>query len=134
MAFRIQPKPIVNEQRAPRKRDKGYLGYIAQLSCVICANPNVECAHLRAASAEHGKPDTGAGRKPDDYWTLPLCAEHHRLSKEAQHEENERAWWKRQEIDPFALCRDLNTVYPDIEAAELLIGATRALAKLRMGG
>ena len=132
MAFRIAHTQTV-EQREPRKRDKDYLSYIASLSCVICGNPNVECAHIRMASFEYGKTETGAGRKPDDYWVVPLCANHHRLTNEAQHSGGERDWWEEQCINPFDLCRDLNRVYPDIEVGELLIGATRALAKLRRG-
>lgn len=37
--------------RHPRQRDKAYLAFIAQLSCVSCGSRPVECAHVRMAEA-----------------------------------------------------------------------------------
>jgi hypothetical protein len=45
--------------------------------------------------------------KPDDKWTVPLCADHHRTGKGAQHGAGEREWWTGRGIDPLPLCEAL---------------------------
>jgi hypothetical protein len=40
------------------------------------------------------------GEKPDDWRTLPLCAQHHLTGPDAQHRTNERQWWERWGIYP----------------------------------
>jgi hypothetical protein len=51
-----------------------YLDLIRQLPCILSGRP-AEAAHIRYADAKHGKPETGAARKPDDRWCLPLAPE-----------------------------------------------------------
>lgn len=105
-------------QRQPRVRDERHLRLIRQLPCLICGRYPAEAAHIRYGDAEHGKPKTGAGEKPDDKWTLPLCAEHHRTGKDAQHGAGERRWWESWGVDPLALCNELSdcATFEDMEA------------------
>lgn len=86
--------------RQPRQHDEEYLAYIRQQRCCICGdNTTVEAAHLRVGSINHDKRETGMGEKSSDRWALPLCHRHHAL----QHSMNEREFWGRYGIDPFAL-------------------------------
>jgi hypothetical protein len=83
--------------RQPRQKNDAHLGFIRGLSCLICLdNTSTEAAHVRMSSPRAGKRSVGAGEKPDDKWTIPLCNEHHR----AQHAENEREFWMRLGINP----------------------------------
>lgn len=125
--------------RRPRQRDKAYLSFISQLSCVSCLAKPVECAHVRMAEAEpgqnsiqaqgpahtsqwrYGKRPTGMSEKPDDKWTVPLCPMCHRLDQTAQHLVNEREFWFIKDIDVLGLCKDLQGCYPDVDRAEQLI-------------
>lgn len=95
-------------QRQPRVRNERHLSLIRSLPCLICFRPAPsEAAHLRYGEPARGKPPTGISEKPDDKWTLPLCAEHHRTGKDAQHGMGEREWWELHGIDPIALCEAL---------------------------
>ncbi len=115
------------QPRQPRVKDEEYLRFIRRLSCMICLHETVEAAHIRYADAERGKRDPGMGAKPDDKWALPLCAEHHRLGRDAQHMRNERKWWKYWlGRDPLDLCELLYDCYPDEERARGLINEWRA--------
>jgi hypothetical protein len=85
-----------------------FLAFVRQLPCIIChaeedhADIVIHAAHIRYASAIHGKGITGIGRKPDDRWCLPLCSFHHVMGgSEAQHNNGERKWWAEHHIDPF---------------------------------
>jgi len=88
--------------RQPRAEDPEYLKYIRQQPCCICGeNTTVEAAHLRVGyiAASVPKRATGMGEKSSDKWALPLCGKHHR----EQHTMNEREFWSRYGLDPFAL-------------------------------
>lgn len=124
---RARVKPTAVGQRHPRIRDKAYLGAVAQLSCVASGRSGPsECAHVRYGDALYGKPPTGMSEKPDDKWAVPLSAEAHRLSDEAQHGQGERAWWLALGIDPIALCLDLQAAYPSVIAMEGVVSRYRA--------
>ena len=107
--FRLVSTPP--RQRRPRVRSKRYLQFIASLPCVITGARPVECAHVRYGEAKYDKRQTGAGEKPSDIWALPLSAEMHRLSDEAQHQHGERQWWEGRGIDPLELCVKLQRIY-----------------------
>ncbi len=103
-------------QRRPRARDKAYLAAIAELPSVISLRSPVQVCHLRYADPARGKPHTGVGEKPDDFWTLPLTPGEHIL----QHSMSERAFWKMNGIDPVALCLRLRAAWqaaPDLTTA-----------------
>ncbi len=123
--------PYGLRQRQPRVTDRKYKGWIAQLPCVICATVPVEVAHLRYADVLYLKDNPGMGAKPSDLWTLPLCAHHHRLGKNAQHSGNERNWWRcrlgrESPRDPHALCLILRFIcHPDVSTGERVLSEWR---------
>lgn len=99
------PKPV---------RDKAHLAFVRKLGCIICGRP-AEAAHIRYGDIASGKPHTPAQRRPGDNYALPLCPEHHRTGPDAQHNGNERDWWKRRGIDPIDRARALYAATGDHE-------------------
>ena len=115
--------------RRPRRFHDNHLRFIRSLPCCVCGSRKfVEAAHVRMASAIHGKRETGTGQKPDDCWSAPLCAEHHRTGPEAQHALGEQEFWNRNKIDPCGLALALWCATGDEERAEAVINETRARA------
>jgi hypothetical protein len=97
--------------RQPRVRDRAYLDWIKQLPCLACAvegrtTYGVDPAHIRHAFP--GWTPIGAGEKPDDRKSAPLCRSHH----DEQHSMSERVWWARLGVDPVRLCSDLRSSHP----------------------
>ena len=88
-------------QRRPRLYDRPYLDWLKTRYCVVCGRPGPnDPAHIRSASMKYDKPLTGAGRKPDDRWAVPLC----RADHDAQHAAgDELKWWNGYSLDPFEL-------------------------------
>ena len=118
--------------QAPRQRrgkptkNPDHLAWIRTLPCVapgLC-NGAVEAAHIRYTDLSAGKLETGMGQKSDDMWALPLCAEHHRLGKNAQHNAGEQTWWKAIGIDPVRLAMALYRVSGNDELGAVIILAT----------
>lgn len=95
-------------QRRPRQEDPAHLAYVRTLPCTICGALGCDPAHIRSPAPQHGKDQTGGGRKPDDCWVLPLCRRHH----DEQHSRNELAWWASYGIDPFPLAISLYASRP----------------------
>lgn len=111
--------------REPRKRDRKYLGAIAQLPSVISGREPVHVAHIRYGDAEHGKPHTGMAEKPDDKWVLPLTPDEHTDGVRAQHKSGERDWWAGHGIDPVRLCDDLYSIWSERRPEDERIAAMR---------
>lgn len=110
------------KQRRSRERDDKHLAFIRSLKCCICGEPGPDPAHIRAASAVHGKREVGGAEKPSDKWTTPLCRKHH----DEQHASgNELAWWEQKGIDPFGLALSLYAASGDDEIAEAILNAQR---------
>lgn len=100
------PKPK-RTRRVRAGSSPTYLDLIRQLPCILSGRP-AEAAHIRYADSRFGKTETGAGRKPDDKWCLPLAPELHRMNTGCQHDAgDERAWWKQFGIDPLEVCTRL---------------------------
>lgn len=97
------------------ERDEAYLELIRQLPCLHCGMEPCEAAHVRMASAAHGKA-SGLGKKPPDRWTLPLCASDHRLARAAQHNRGEREFWDSLGIPALTVCERLYAVRGDLVA------------------
>lgn len=107
-------------------KEPAHLAYLRKLPCLVCgASHEVEAAHIRMASAAHGKPSTAMAQKPPDRFCVPLCAVHHRTGPDAQHNSNEGTWWLRHGIDAVGTALALKTVSGDIEAGTAMIAATR---------
>jgi hypothetical protein len=98
-----------------RKREQ-HLAFIRQLPCVACDQaPPSEAAHIRSGS------DGGAGMKPSDRFSLPLCTECHAL----QHQFGELRFWSVLRIDPLNVAFGLWTVSGDIKAGERIVFRAR---------
>jgi len=112
------------KQKRPRETNHAHLAFIKTLRCCICGKPGPDPAHIRSASALHGKRETGGQEKASDKWVTPLCREHH----DEQHnycEERKGAagtsellWWASKGIDPFGLALALHHATGDDEIAE----------------
>lgn len=101
--------------------DRAYLDDVRQCPCLHCGqDPCYEAAHLRMASAAHGKA-SGAGKRPDDKWALPVCPEHHRLAQKAQHVIGERAFWESIGISPLLVAERLYAKRGDLVAMRAVI-------------
>jgi len=121
-------------QRQPVKRDKArkeYMAWIAQLPCVVDGREPVEVAHIRMGDVELGKRPTGTGEKPDDYWTVPLCAGCHRLDNDAQHRRGEREWWEARNINPVKVALHLQAIHEQTDPMEREAWARSYLASVR---
>lgn len=95
------------ERSAEIMRDSGddaYLTFIRACPCLHCGMEPCEAAHVRMASATHGKA-SGMGKKPEAKWCLPLCAEHHRLARDSQHNRGERLFWYALGINAPLACQ-----------------------------
>jgi hypothetical protein len=73
------------------------------------------------ASAKYAKQESGIGQKPDDSWTVPLCARHHRL----QHAGKELEFWQMHDKDPFMLALILWKHSGNYEAAVTVLKNAR---------
>ena len=69
----MRPK-VPKKRRRVTGKSSVHLDMIRQLPCILSGRP-AEAAHIRYADAKHNKTETGAGRKPDDCWTVPLAPE-----------------------------------------------------------
>ena len=94
-------------QRSPRQQDEKHLAFVrSQPCCLPFCKRQAEAAHLRMANLAIGKEFTGRV-KPDDKFTVPLCPYHHRIGIDCQHNNNEREWWERTGLDPWAIAARL---------------------------
>jgi hypothetical protein len=100
--------------------DPDYLAEVRQCPCLHCGMEPCEAAHVRMSSAAYGK-TSGLGRKPADEWALPLCAEHHRLARNAQHNQGEQVFWHGLGINPLMVCTLLHAQRGDLVAMRAVI-------------
>lgn len=108
-----------------RIKDDQHLKWIRTLPSVISGQYNCDACHIRYGDATYRKKRTGKGQKPDDAWTVPMTRQEHA----EQHGMNEHEWWKRRNIDPCAIARQLYAVSGDTAAAlRILWDARRPLA------
>jgi hypothetical protein len=106
---RSKPKPEF-------RRRAQHLAFVRQLSCVACgkAAPS-EAAHVRLGT------DGGAGIKPSDRYSVPLCTSCHEL----QHRFGELRFWSVLRIDPLNVSMRLWTVSGNLEAGERTVFRAR---------
>lgn len=90
-----------------------------------------DCRECNGTGYRYGKRPAGAGEKPSDRWTLPLCPVHHRLGQNAQHNSGEREWWLAQGYDPLAICKALQDAYEGKSRAAAIEAGMRVLEDLR---
>jgi hypothetical protein len=100
--------------RRGRVRDREYLAWIRQFSCVVCIPPSSNwwmpfCGSTVSEAAHVGQ--RGLGQKCSDRETIPLCAEHHRNGRDSVHVLGKR-FWPHHGLDRYRLIAELNQRYP----------------------
>jgi hypothetical protein len=118
-------QPRGAQEAAGRDVDLDYLRLVRECPCLKCGMEPSEVAHIRFASAAFGKA-SGLGRKPDDRYSVPLCAGCHRLDRDAQHTRNEREFWDSIGINPLMVAQRLYAVRCDLLAMRAVIFTTIA--------
>lgn len=103
-------------QKVPAIRDKKHLKFISTLPCVrpdkrVKCGGDVIAAHIRMGSM------AGAGRKPGDDRTVPLCWACHSY----QHNKGELYFWGDKLRKAITLAGDLYKVTGDARAAYKLL-------------
>lgn len=95
----LPPKRKKAAKRSDRWRSQAHLHFVRSFHCSIngCTGMPIECAHVRIGS------NAGIGQKPDDWRTVPLCSEHHRM----QHTVGERTFWANYEANTPHTVEDL---------------------------
>lgn len=124
-AIRRHPEAFSLDQSGKatkRVEDPAHLAFIRKLPSAVSGLLGCEACHIRTGSAVHKKHTTGAGRKPDDAWCLPLLPAEHR----EQHSMNEMEFWRSHGIDPFELAIKLYEVSGDVVAGTEIIRKARA--------
>jgi hypothetical protein len=81
-----------------RERDRDHLRFVAARPCLVCGRTPSDPHHIKFA--EH----RAMGRRVSDRFTVPICRLHHR---ELHRRGNERAWWRKQGIDPLVIAASL---------------------------
>ena len=120
-------RPTKHKARPARDANPKHLAAVRQCPCLSCGRADqIEAAHVRMSTP--GKPNPGVGMKPDDKFTLPLCAVCHRTGPTAQHEVGEVKFWAALGIDPLVVCARLYAVSPDVDAMRAVIAEARSTA------
>lgn len=95
-----------------------HLDRIRLLPCLVCGdNTATEAAHVRYGDRSVGKILTGMGRKPPDWFCVPLCSRCHR----EQHCHGEFHWWAAKDIDAVKVALALFVYSHDPEHCEKII-------------
>lgn len=95
-------------QRDPRQEDPKHLAFVrTQPCCLPFCKREAEPAHLRMGNLAIGKDPAGKGEKPHDKFVVPLCPYHHRIGIDCQHNNNEKEWWDRTGLNPWAIAASL---------------------------
>ncbi len=120
--LRKRPKVRSGILRAPKREFPRHRAFIRRHACSVpgCNNPNVQCAHVRVGT------DGGAGLKPSDWWTLPLCGPalidgervegHHN----EQHRLGETSFEKKYRIDMKEIAKEFAKRSPDTNMKEAM--------------
>ncbi|WP_152045454.1 DUF968 domain-containing protein [Aureimonas psammosilenae] len=113
-AFSLQP--LGKKQR--RIEEPRHLAFIRTLPSIISGQMGCEACHIRFGDPRHRKPMAGTGRKPDDWFTVPMTPDEHRH----QHSMNEHAFYEGHGInDPCQLALDIYAVTGDPDEARRII-------------
>ena len=94
--LRTTPLAKANPKRKAREFRRSYgsgdrADWVAHQSCLICNAVPSENAHVSSKS--------GASRKGDARWVVPLCGRHHRTGKNSLHALNKGGFEAARQID-----------------------------------
>lgn len=112
-------------QRHPREKAAGHLAWVRTLPSLVPGQGPVEAAHIRYGDLRFYKSPTGMAEKPDDKFSVPLCAEAHR----AQHATSERDWWQAKGIDPILIAALLWLHSGDDSAGAHIVATARSISR-----
>jgi hypothetical protein len=99
---RRKPPQRAETSRGPA-RDWRYRAWIRTLPCAVCGiQTRIEACHTGPR---------GLGQKASDYTCVPLCAEHHRIGKDAVDKIGNAQFEQRFAVDLAALVRRLNRIW-----------------------
>jgi hypothetical protein len=117
---RISRIVLKGNRRPDQRRARNHLAFIRRLPCIVCGSRPAQAAHVRAGT------DGGAGMKPSDKFTVPLCHDDHMR----QHG-GELSFWAALGIDPVDQANRLWTVSGDTEAGERIVFRAHQAINLR---
>lgn len=119
-------------RRAPKEGLRSrHLAWIRTLPCVACDSDGpCDAAHVRKSDASLKKLNA-MGQKPDDKYTVALCARCHRADQHTK--EGEGAFWARLGIDALDLSLRLWSVTGNREAGIRAIMRARQSILLHQG-
>lgn len=117
--------PVGKQKKRPRDQDRGHLGWIKTLPCVLTGARPVDPAHVRFADPAYGKRETGKAEKPDDRWVVPLS----RAKHDEQHSMNERIFWARHGLDPLRIALALHACSGDDDQAYVILREAHAAVR-----
>jgi ERF superfamily len=103
---------VLTISKPVRERDRNHLRFVASQPCLVCGRGPSDAHHIKFAEQR------AMGRKVSDKFTVPICRLHHR---ELHRRGDERAWWRKQGLDPLPVAAALweRTHAVDSAAAEL---------------
>ena len=107
-------KGLAKPKRKPNlRRAAQHLAFVRSIGICLCcgARGGVEAAHVRNGT------DGGAGLKPSDRYTVPLCHACHMR----QHRVGEITFWGEIGVDPLNQALRLWTVSGDVEQGQRVI-------------
>lgn len=88
----------------PNRKWPKHRSYVSSFPCQVTRCPNkAECCHLRTAA------NSGTGLKPHDWFTVPLCREHH-LEQEGRTE----SFCQKYRVNLWAIASILAHQSPDL--------------------
>jgi hypothetical protein len=119
-----RPRPRARRNdfgRNTRIEEPTHLQAIRKLPCLRCGVEGfTEAAHVRMTNSAANK-RSGLGVKPDDRWTVPLCAGCHQRDPDSQHNVGELTFWHHVGLNPLLVCEALHKASPDIEAMRAVV-------------
>lgn len=88
--------------RSERWRSAKHCNFVRGHECCVpgCQGRPIEVAHLRVGT------DAAMGRKASDFYTLSLCADHHRRGLDSEHTLGFETFQHRHRIDMHALAAE----------------------------
>jgi hypothetical protein len=101
------------------RRKEQHLDFVRDLPCVACGRQVMMPIRNQAAHVRIGT-DGGAGMKPSDRYTVPLCVVCH-----ARQHKGELSFWAELRIDPLNVAFRLWTISGDQEAGERIVFRAR---------
>ncbi len=93
----IKKSDTQSEDKELRLKDRKYLKWIADQSCILCQDTPCQAHHI--TYAQH----RGISQKVGDQWTIPLCFLHHHYLHTCGL--SERKFWEKIEIDPLNVAK-----------------------------